>query len=452
VPAEIADYIEELSKAIFELRPRLIMPLGKYAFWAVAGIMELGDLSAINDYRGSVWRADDAWVVPSFAPAHLLRVAEDNWLQVVDVKRAVSIADLSESDRPNPLFHIATTFQAVKDFFEPLEDNSVVSADVETRSAFIDCIGFASATSAICIPFVNYKNENIWTEDEEVEVVLYILQQMRRVQFVGQNWHYDAYCALENWGALTIPCDDTMVMHHCAWPGTDKSLGFLSSIYVKWHTYWKGGLSESSKVQSDSMRWLYNAQDCFTTRQVWEALKKEVVRRGVEEIYRHEMRMWLPLLQMMWRGFRIDESYRKLLTAALKKLQARLLADIEQCVGYPLNPGSSTQMAKLFLEELGLKPATVRGTLGPSFKEEVMHVYTEQAPALKGLFTLIAEYRSVGTTLGHVLSKTDPRDGRMRTNYNLTGTITGRLSSSQRLGVYGKMGMNMQNVTDGREL
>ena len=77
-----------------------------------------------------------------------------------------------------------------------------------------------------------------------------------------------------------------MLTHHLLWPGTDKDLATLSSLYCSYHTFWKHESKEADEREDDLGRWGYNCRDCVATLEIAEVLAALVISEGLQEQFR----------------------------------------------------------------------------------------------------------------------------------------------------------------------
>lgn len=446
----------KLLSALQQEHLQVIVTVGEWAFRAVGAV--LGEnFQGSWKMRGSMLRAGGKWIIPTLGPEML----NSNYALHVPVLRDLQRirTALGSKEVPEQQVQIVRSFEQWKGIVQSLKDleNVPVAVDIETRGGHITCIGFALQKQAYVVPFCRYDGSDFWSADGEYLVVADLLTFLRRNHLVGQNWQYDAMYIEKHWGQLLVPRDDTMLMQHCCWNQQPKDLSYLSSMYCDFHVQWKQDLYNSKSGSDDEMLWLYNGKDCLVTLEVWEKLKRQVEIRQVQEIYRHEMSLWLPVMEMMQRGVRIDTFEKACITEALRRTIAKLQGDLDFVVGKELNARSNVQLYEFLIVGLGLKPVFTKthDPLDPSkesrgiaYDDAAMENYGQQMPKLKELFTLILEIRSCQTLLGYAQATTDKVGDheRMKTSYNIGGTTTGRLSSSKT--PFGR-GMNLQNVTGG---
>lgn len=198
--------------------------------------------------------------------------------------------------------------------------------------------------------------------------------------------------------------------------------------------------------------WLYNGLDVTVTYDVLENVRKQMDPIALET-YHHAMELTAPFMEMSLRGFPLDlnrrdeiaEHYR----ATYSKLEKMFTRVCVEGLGLPVapNPGSPKQMKEFFHETLGLpeKKKRKKGadeatvTLDRETLESLAATYMSAT-----LFVaIILAMRDAKKALGFINSKFDA-DNKLRCNFNIAGTNTGRLSSSiSDLGT----GTNMQNVS-----
>jgi DNA polymerase I-like protein with 3'-5' exonuclease and polymerase domains len=97
------------------------------------------------------------------------------------------------------------------------------------------------------------------------------------------------------------------------------------------------------------------------------------------------------------------------------------------------NPNSVQQLRKLLFDYLHLTPTGKKtGTGAESTNAEVLEELSEDSPIPKLILTIRKDGKIKNTYLDKIIPELD-RDSRLRTNFNLHGTTSGRLSSSGKL-------------------
>lgn len=203
------------------------------------------------------------------------------------------------------------------------------------------------------------------------------------------------------------------------------------------------GLPKNDKLQ------VYNALDCCITLEVFEEVSK--LFNTPPEIYDFERALQAPYLEIMMRGFRVDETARRHAAAGLRERIARLqdrLDRVADAVWHrPLNPRSPKQLKEFFYGAMRLPEVKigVKGEWKVSTAREALEklegTYLHARPFVNAILSI----RDLSKQL-QVFDTDIDNDGRFRTSYNIAGTETGRPSSSEN--AFGTGG-NAQNIAPG---
>ncbi len=172
-------------------------------------------------------------------------------------------------------------------------------------------------------------------------------------------------------------------------------------------------------------------------RKLRDNLEQELKQLGLWMLFSQVEMPLVPVLVAMERnGIALDTSLLGGLSAHLAERLAKLEAEIYNSIGHKFNINSPHQLAEVLFEELRL--AQPRKTKkGYSTQASVLE-------ALKGvhpIIELVLEYRQLSkvksTYTDALPALVNVETGRIHTNFNQTGTATGRLSSSEP---------NLQNI------
>jgi DNA polymerase I-like protein with 3'-5' exonuclease and polymerase domains len=105
----------------------------------------------------------------------------------------------------------------------------------------------------------------------------------------------------------------------------------------------------------------------------------------------------------------------------------------EEAQGKQFNPNSTVQLRSLLFDYIGLKPTGKKtGTGANSTDAEVLQQLGEVHEVPKHILSIRQKSKIKNTYLDKIIPQLD-RDSRLRTNFNLHGTTSGRLSSSGKL-------------------
>lgn len=148
--------------------------------------------------------------------------------------------------------------------------------------------------------------------------------------------------------------DDTMLMHHRAYPEAEKSLGHMMSCWIN-APYHKdeGTFNPRNSAQYENLL-LYNAKDVWGMRECWKEMwrvaeTKPGLKLSMEQINRSVYKYLLAGLTGMNVDFLAQNAMRGLLRRKIRQYQ-RIL---DKLVGYPLNAGSNPQCVKYFHQGMG---------------------------------------------------------------------------------------------------
>ena len=221
--------------------------------------------------------------------------------------------------------------------------------------------------------------------------------------------------------------------------------------------------STLAQLSEPEVHQVYCGLDCAITFEVLEEVSalcgitaEEVPSEPSESwpsTYNFERALQAPALDMMLRGFKIDQYERaKGIERTERELtvvraQLDLLANhvlTGTAAGPGLNPNSPKQLKDFFYARMKLPEIWIsqKGERKLSLNREVLEkleLYFHARP----LIALILEARDLAKRLS-VLKTEVSSDGRMRTSYNIGGTNTGRWSSSSNAE---GTGTNLQNIT-----
>ena len=203
-------------------------------------------------------------------------------------------------------------------------------------------------------------------------------------------------------------------------------------------------LSPGSLSSDDTLQ-TYCGLDCCVTLEVLEELQR--LHNQPPEIYQFEKALQAPMLEIMQRGFLVDSEGRQREAESLRRRISQLqltLSEFAQAVwDRPLNPRSPKQLAEFFYQALQLPEVWLsqKGERKLSTSREALEKLYEYLHA-RPFVNCILAIRALAKQLDFFEIGIDS-DGRFRTSYNIAGTESGRLSSSEN--AFGTGG-NAQNV------
>lgn len=275
---------------------------------------------------------------------------------------------------------------------------------------------------------------------------------------VFHNMKFD-YKMLNYHLGIKFPRDkvhDTMVMHYVLDENDSHSLKQLALKYTDYGAYddalddFKKAYCSSNSILQDEFTYdlipfdviaIYAAKDTGVTLELfhkfWPIVQKSEKFMWVYKNLLLEGTLFL--MDMEEVGIPVS---KERMAAAKKYLDERILEakeviyefdevkHFEKNEGKIFNPGSVMQLRTILFDYLQLSPTGKRTATGAiSTDAEVLKQLAEEHPLPAAILTVRQLTKIQNTYINKILPELD-RDGRIRTNFNLIFTTSGRLSSS----------------------
>jgi len=281
---------------------------------------------------------------------------------------------------------------------------------------------------------------------KEVVEMLSPLMRDPKIAKAGHNIKYDALI-LERHGINVAPLTfDTMLAEWLIDPASHNlGLKDMAGDYLNISMTHIEELIGSGKNQitMDKVPVVqaapYAAADAEVTFQLVPLLEEKMKLRNCTKIFKEiEMPLIPVLIQMERTGISLDrpffEKFSKDMGLRLKQIED----EVFQAVGYPFNLNSTQQLSKVLFETLKLTSPGKKTSSGHySTSAAVLDELSGQHPVVDKLL----EYRELAklksTYLDSLPLQINPTTGRVHTNFSQTGTVTGRLASTNP---------NLQNI------
>lgn len=437
--------IVELVTDVKEIEPYAIIALGNYALWALTGKW------GITNWRGSVILTDEKFgeparkVIPSLRPAFIFKSFHKRPLLLWDLRKASTESEYPDLRRLRRDYIIWPTHEQVREAINRLRKADTITFDSEWYSpARVSCIGFTDTRDwAICIPAempgaIDAYNEILGgTQRKVAQNAMFDVVNLRRAG-IEVRTRDDA-------GERLI--EDTMVAFHVCWSDIgQKDLGTLTSLYTD-IPYYKEDLKIWGETGDKDTLYRYNCDDNAGTHESWEYLEeKDLPDCGAQEAYDLSMLTFNIMADSTLFGIRADRDLFLRMRAHHLTRAAALQGALDEAVGWEVNPRSTKDVAYLVYDQLGVKERAKRTT-----RQEVLLDIAAQATAkgeeeIAAVITAILRIRqNLNIVSKYMGDDVIDIDGRIRCNWNMAGTKTGRLSASK---TYWGSGLPIQQMTD----
>ncbi len=343
-----------------------------------------------------------------------------------------------------------------------LAEAAEAAIDVETtgtdplQSSLVGIAVGLSANEGVYLP-VGHRPEFAGGSQLPLQDVLAALRPaMERASLrkVGHNLKFD-FAVLARLGLRPAPIDfDTMIAEWLCDPAS-RSLGLKTLAWVRLgrdmaeiETLIGRGKTQRSMadvpIEAAAPYAIADATACLALRPVLEA---ELSQKNVANLFGDvEMPLVTVLAEMELEGVALD---REFLSGLSDELQARLVELEDQVfgvVGHGFNLNSTQQLSRVLFDELGLPPPGGRRRTSAGLLSTAGDVLEEMRSA-HPVVGLIVDHREIAklksTYTDALRDQIDPSTGRVHTSFNQTGSVTGRLASSNP---------NLQNIPIRTEL
>jgi len=257
----------------------------------------------------------------------------------------------------------------------------------------------------------------------------------------GHNFSYDYRWLKKNGFNPPRKWWDTMILHYL----TDETAGGhglkdLGQSFLGVED-WEKDIRKYVPKKADSYALIpnpvldrYAARDTDINRQLIYPVCKEVSDDCMHAYRTVQQPAQEVLAEMEYGGILIDlERLEQMLTLYYRK-RNDMLYYMQQMTWPGFNPNSPKQVAEKLFEDEGFKPRKMNKT-GPSTDDEVLAELTALEPDNKFL-KLLSEYRAIDkviTTYLEGMRDAMDVDGYVHPDFNLIGTVTGRLTAGRYL-------------------
>ncbi|MBG0771369.1 MAG: DNA polymerase I, partial [Anaerolineaceae bacterium] len=270
----------------------------------------------------------------------------------------------------------------------------------------------------------------------------------------GHNLKYD-YLVLKRAGLEVSPLSfDTMIAEWLINPASRnlglKSLAWVRLGYDMTHIDELIGKGRNQKTMDQvplEEAGHYAAADAAICLRLMPELKAELDQQQAENLFNTMEMPLIPVLaDMEETGILLDLDFFKRFSKELEERIMEMEQKIQGAVGREFNLNSTQQLSEALFSTLGLEPPD-------RAKKTASGHYSTAAAVLEGMIgqhpviEWILEYRELeklrSTSVDALPLQVNPQTGRVHTSLNQTGTVTGRIASSDP---------NLQNIPTRTEI
>ena len=270
----------------------------------------------------------------------------------------------------------------------------------------------------------------------------------------GHNLKYD-YLVLKRAGLTVSPLNfDTMIAEWLINPASRnlglKNLAWVRLGYEMTHIEELIGKGRGQKTMDQvpiSETASYAAADAAICLRLIPLLLDDLRKQEAEELFETMEMPLVPILAAMEEaGIKLDSAFFDRFSKELEQRLGEIEVKIQDVVGYEFNLNSTQQLSEALFTTLELEPPDrARKTASGHYSTAaaVLEAMTGQHPVIEW----VLEYRELeklrSTYVDSLPDQINPETGRVHTSFNQTGTVTGRIASSDP---------NLQNIPTRTEI
>ena len=456
-----------VSEEMRRLSPKVIIAMGNAALHSCLGLARMRDdekkkdtaLTGITKWRGKqIWHSEwGCWVVPTYHPSYLMRVYS---FQKHDFNNTVDdfILAMTLVDRPKPekvkaesLFVIKTPRKAAA-YLEAVSSATEVAVDTETTTLEFrgmnraSLLGVSLATyNLVSLDGLEIQACYIPAEtlfDPHVRSAFQKLLDSR----VDKIWHNVGFDerALRMCGFTFQDINNMCTMIAAKLIDENFSVGLKE---LTWRYLSFGGYSTTldNFMQEKRGRGFhdvpfnvlaqYAALDALATVCLWRRFKGWLKKLKMWPLYVCVVKARRIFTEFEMVGLGVDMERSKKIEERCVLVKEYLLKKIYSLVGGSLDIGSYQQVGKAIYSTLKApqevktrtgQPATDADTLNSLLRKRI-------PPKARQFIQIYLDIKYIDKLMSTYIEKVRKvvwEDGRVHTRYNLTGTVTGRPSSS----------------------
>lgn len=375
-------------------------------------------------------------------------------LEPLDQNAAESLPNAAPVEVGEVQYTTILTQEGLDSLLKELQQAPLFAFDTETTSLNAldaELVGISVSTTAGIAAYIPVAHDYLGAPEQlNRDLVLAafkpILEDSQYLK-VGQNLKYD-FTVLHNYGiTLQGIAHDTMLESYVLDATANRhDMDTLAEKVLDYKTIRFEDIAGKGKKQLTfnqidlTQAAPYAAEDADITLRLHQQLwPKIALEPTFKQVYQTIEIPLIPVLARMERhGVKIDTL---LLSTQSQELTKRITTITEQAfhvAGQEFNLSSPKQLQEILFEKLQIPVVRKTPTGQPSTAEDVLEELAEQGYELP---RVILEHRTLSklksTYTDKLPAQINPRTGRVHTSYHQTGTVTGRLSSSDP---------NLQNI------
>ncbi|UCC88963.1 MAG: DNA polymerase I [Anaerolineales bacterium] len=349
-----------------------------------------------------------------------------------------AVVSISEAD-----YQIVVTRDALAELVDRLKGSSRFTFDVETTSTdaiIADLVGIA---------LTDAPGRGYYIPVSRLPSLISMLQPLfadSTLEKIAHNAKYDITVLAQHGLETQGPLFDTMIASWLINPSGNHGLKNLAWARLGVEMTEITELIGSGKNQITMAQVPveqvapYACADVDMTTRLVDDLTGELKTRGLWPLFSEVEMPLVPVLTDMERfGIRLDVQVLREMSKQLEERLRGIEVEIQDLVGYNFNVNSTQQLSDALFVKLALPTVGLKKTKSGHYSTAASVL--ERLQGYHEVIDMILEQRQLtklkSTYVDALPQLINPRSGRIHTSFNQTGTVTGRISSSNP---------NLQNI------
>lgn len=452
-----------LEAEIRRVKPKVIVAMGNVPLASLMQFFYKGEaeegtakkqetkVSGITRWQGKLFWLQEfgCWLLPTFTPAMCLmnetkRSTYTSTVVARDLKRAWGVA---KGERPSfdvPSSILVSEPGRALSVLSDMWNSEDFAFDIETGGSGRSCDKFVIGVSFSCSDFRGYYIPwSVISKSKSVMSLFVKLLTSTKHYKVMHNGAYEVRILQMAHGISIngVRYFDTMIAAHLVDENFSKRLKDLAWIYTNFGGYdiplekyrHENRIKEDYSLIPEELLYPYAALDAVATWIIYQRLGPLMNSEGVRSLFD---KIAMPARRVMSdaeiNGMRVDLDRASQLSSMCSKAIEKLESAVYRCAGREFNIGSPKQLQEVLYRDMGFRPLKETKTGYSSDSESLEYLSTQpNSEIVQHLLDRSYVNTMTSTHIGQALAYTWPEDGRVHTNYNSTGAVTGRVSASQ---------------------
>jgi DNA polymerase-1 len=423
-----------LNRELDKVKAKLVLLLGNTAIKKFLGVRY-----NLQNSEGIPFKQNGRIYVPTYHPAALLR--DPSKIKIVEqtLEKVVNWLDKDPYDWSFEEYKLLFDKNGILKYLDLLSTKPLWCCDIETSDITFDSviftIAFSSGDLTFGFPFRKPDGSMYWS-DQDFDTIVSKLKEVF-ANDSGKVFHNALFDLTFLKKELGIECKnlcgDTLIMAYLL----DENAQRYGLKSIVWKYLGKGGYESDYTALADEDRpggvdttvvLKYNCADAHATYLLYQKLI-ELLPDNLKKLH---LKLNIPTIYMLVdtrvKGIKVDIDYVKKLTDKFNQDLVDIESRIYEMAGETFNVNSTRDLSRILYQKLKL-PVFYKTEKGnPATDTFTLENLRNYHP----IINLILDYRKkkklLSTYFVNFIELCDS-NGRLHTDYSLTGTRTGRLSS-----------------------